>query len=148
LIASLDYPEKEIAEAIRNRQFYQIASEYPFYSTHIDLSRLENLSARKETETRIASHFSSITRQNIKPFHVLIDIPEQISFESNLYIPDEQKIFSSSSTVFSEDTVKKFTSTLRMARIAFHPSIFKMIEGIPDLGEELAKCLEVSYTKI
>jgi len=148
LIASLDYPEKEITEAIRNRQFYQIAFEYPFNSAYIDLSRLENLSARKEAETHIASHFSRITRQNIESFHVLIDIPEQISFESNLFIPDEGKIFSSSSTVFSEDTVKKFTSSLRMARIAFHPSIFKMVEHIPDLGLELAKCLEVSYTEL
>ena len=147
LIASLDYPEKEIAEAIRNRQFYQIAAEYTFYSAHVNLSRLESLSARKEAEIRIASHFSRITRQKIEPFHVLIDIPEQISFESNLFIPDEQKIFSSSSTVFSEDTVKKFTSSLRMARIAFHPSIFKMIERTPDLGEELAKCFEVGYTQ-
>ena len=147
LIASLDYPEREVAEAIRNRMFYQIAAEYPFYSSDTDLSRLENLTARKDAETRIASHFSRITRKSIMPFHVLIDIPERISFESNLYIPDEGKIFSSSSTVFSEDTVKKFTSSLRMARIAFHPSIFGIIEEIPDLSSELAKCLEVSYTQ-
>jgi hypothetical protein len=53
-----------------------------------------------------------------KPYQILIDIPERVSFESDLWIQDENTVFSQSSTVFTSDTVSSFTAKLRKVRCA------------------------------
>lgn len=48
---------------------------------------------------------------------VVIDVPEPISFESDLPIIDTGATFSTSSTVFGPDVVRSFTASLRVLRV-------------------------------
>ena len=70
---------------------------------------------------------------------MLIDVPERITFESDLFIRDEGAPFSESSTVFSREVVARFTASLRMVRLAVHPAVAARIDAVPGLKEELAK---------
>lgn len=139
LLDSLDFPEKSLGSDIRNRRFYSIVAEIPFDTKSTEVSELEDLSARCSAETKLAGFLSRELSCAISPSHVLIDIPERITFESDLFIQDENAVFSDSSTVFSSDVVSRFTASLRMLRVAVHPTVFELIASVPGLPEKLAK---------
>jgi HD superfamily phosphohydrolase len=146
LIESLDFPEKELASSVRNRSFYPVIAEYHFSPDDANMKVLENLEKRSEAERILAEYLTLVTGTAISKTHILIDIPEQISFESDLFIVDENRIFSESSTVFSGNVVNAFTASLRMLRIAIHRSHYQAMEAVSSLNEKLAKCLKLSYT--
>jgi len=148
LIDTLDYPEKELAEAVRTRDFYRVVASYRFNPTDQGMLSLENLGNRTRAEKNLAGYLSLTAGAKIPPEHVLIDIPERISFESNLFITGENREFSDSTTVFTPDVVHNFTSSLRIMRIAVHPSHRECLDRIDGIGLKLAKCLEVGYTDI
>jgi HD superfamily phosphohydrolase len=146
LVDSIDYPERVLARSIRSRAFYETVVEFPFRDSDADMRKLENLEARADAEIAIAETLSTSLGVRIQPYQVLIDIPERISFESSLFVVDEKRAFSDSSTVFSGDTVRKFTESLRMVRIAIEPAIAEKIRGNPGAEAKLAKYFGVSYT--
>jgi HD superfamily phosphohydrolase len=102
---------------ILDKKFYSVILELPFDEKNPNHQLLENLENRSNLEEKIASECGC------KDFQVLIDIPEKISFESDLWIKDENTEFSKSSTVFTPETVKSFTEKLRFIRFAFDTDI-------------------------
>jgi HD superfamily phosphohydrolase len=102
---------------ILDKKFYSVVLEIPFDENNQNHQLLENLENRSKLEEKIASECGC------KDFQVLIDIPEKISFESDLWIKDENTEFSKSSTVFTPETVKSFTEKLRFIRFAFDTDI-------------------------
>lgn len=146
LIESLSFPEKEIGLSIRKHIFYQVIAEFSFTLSDPKMTCLEKLPCRTDAEKRVAGFLSGMVHHPIPSEQIIIDIPESVSFESNLFISDEKKIFNESSTVFSADTVNRFTSALRIMRIAIHPTSYAEVATIAALDEKLAKCLELSYT--
>lgn len=79
--------------------------------------KIENLKERKKVETELA------LKLRAKGFDcnyndIIIDIPENISFEADLYVKDEGCFFPESSTVFTKEIIKEFTNSLRKVRIA------------------------------
>lgn len=107
-----NFLEASCAECVRNRQLYTVVDEVAFdehNELHCNLELLEFRSAKeKELAEKLGIPFEEI----------LIDVPERISFESDLWVQNEKVIFSESSTIFSPETVKSFTSSLRKIRIA------------------------------
>ncbi len=146
LLDSLDYPEKELAASVHSRSFYQVIAEFHFNPEDHNMVILENLYSRSKAEKEIARYLSVLSGTSVTQDCILLDIPERINFESDLFISDEQRIFSESSTVFSKNTVSRFTSSLRKVRIAVHPLLHARLSHISCLDEKLAKCLNVSYT--
>jgi len=146
LAAALPVPEKTLAEDILSRNFFRPIAEYPLDPADPQLSYIENLGKRTVLESEIAELLSRISGQTIIPLQVLIDLPERISFESDLFVTDEGRTFSKSTTVFSGDVVQRFTTSLRIIRIAVHPSAFPRLAVIPGIAEQLAKCIRVGYT--
>lgn len=106
------FPEIICAKGVKNRNLYTVIEEIPFDETNDFHKSLENLDTRYFVELDFAQ------KLGIPPEDILIDVPERISFESDLWIKDENVVFSESSTVFSNETVKSFTSSLRKIRIA------------------------------
>ncbi len=143
LVESLDYPERSLAIDVRKRAFYQVLYEMPFRQNDPGYAALESLETRNAAESDIAKLLADETSLNVNPIDVLIDIPERISFESDLFVVDEGKNFTDSSTVFSAGTVARFTESLRLLRVAVAPRVAKTTEGIPDLRTKLAKCLHL-----
>lgn len=136
-----------IAEKVRNRRFYKILGEFKFESSEQGMCALEDLHARTEAETAAAEYLSRLTGTPIASEDVLIDIPERISFESDLHILDENCSFSASTTVFNPAIVGNFTRSLRMARLAINPDAYDAMGGRFPEPENLARCIGVGYTK-
>jgi HD superfamily phosphohydrolase len=83
--------------------------ELPFDSANEAFVRAASLDTRSTLESELARLGSAA--------EVVIDVPEPISFESDLPIIDTGATFSTSSTVFRPEVVQSFTASLRVLRV-------------------------------
>ena len=127
LLEKSNYPEKKLAEDLRLGKIYHIIAEEAFQSENPKHLDLEDLYKRRTAEETLAEYFSAKTGSKIGSENIIIDIPERISFESNLFIEDENKVFSESSTVFSKEFIKTLVPSLRKIRIAVSDKIYKKV---------------------
>lgn len=127
------FPEIILAQGVAQRQLYKVVAEIKFDPDNSFHHQLENLQLRNEAEEQLAQQLG------IPAPHLLLDIPEQISFESDLWICGEELPFSQSSTVFSSQTVASFTGSLRKIRVAVretgnHENTYKIIARFFELN--------------
>ncbi|MBO4732376.1 MAG: HD domain-containing protein [Spirochaetaceae bacterium] len=115
LLMTADFAEKKCAQLLKERRLYRIIQEIPFDDANPLHKKLEELEFRTNEEKRLA------TENSLKPEDIIIDVPERISFETDLWIYSENKPFSESSTVFSKDTVQNFTKSIRKIRVCTAP---------------------------
>lgn len=130
LLEKTNYPEKKPAEDLKLGKIYHIIAEEPFQNENPKHKDLEDLHKRRTAEESLAEHFSNKTGSKIGSEDIVIDIPERISFESDLFISDEEKIFSESSTVFSKEFIKTLVPSLRKIRIAVSDKIYKKLTNL------------------
>ena len=105
---------------VRDNQLYPCRYEKPFGQDSPKESRLLDLGARTRFEEELSG------RLGVPPHHLIIDIPEPISFESEIPILTEEGSLSSFSQldqIFFHDIGRVFTKSLRKFRIFTHPSI-------------------------
>jgi hypothetical protein len=79
----------------------------------------------------------------VNPLHVLLDIPEAVSFEVNFPVVDGDRIvdYPESDTVFTPHVISDFTSTLRRIRLILGPALASRVRSLTDL---LRESIEVS----
>jgi hypothetical protein len=88
------------------------------------LLSLERLEKREEVEKVLAREL------RISPQQLIIDIPEPISFETDLYVVDEHKLFSDCSTAFTRETVHTFESSVRVTRVFIAPDVQTDVQAL------------------
>jgi len=74
---------------------------------------------------------------NVYVQDIILDIPEPISFETNLLLYESGKPFLSGSTVFTTDTMNAFSRILRITRIFISPEFYVHIKESPHAQEAL-----------
>jgi len=103
-----------LIDSILEGRIYATAAEIP--SDKVDLSVIRETGNRVNFEENLAEKL----RQkgfDIRGEDIIIDIPEPVSFETGLYVIDEQCNFSESSSAFKPETVNAFVKTLYTIRI-------------------------------
>ena len=87
----------------------------PFNKNNPLHCKIENLKERSILEAKISKKIESLSGFSLKPHEIIIDIPENISFEIDVSIIDETNIipYNNSGSVFSENVVKGFCRSLR-----------------------------------
>lgn len=120
---SKDYAPFRLINQVMRRQFFKTVYEVPFDPSNELHQSLCSLDARLRYQERIAAHISNTLNTTLPPHEVVIDIPEQISFEVDLYIKNDDGYvpFVESGSVFSRPVVSGFTAALRQIRL-FLPS--------------------------
>ncbi|MDR1748972.1 MAG: HD domain-containing protein [Spirochaetaceae bacterium] len=150
LIQTCRFTGKKVALNLHERRLYHVVYETPFNGAESGVFRsaesaaqrqLENLDTRSIHEAELAELFSRAMGTELDKTDILIDIPEEISFESDLWVTDEKKTFSRSSTIFREDIIEQFTRSLRILRIAVSPDIGSKIDH-----RKLAEICNMRYT--
>lgn len=104
LLSKLNFNELQCALAVKENKLYETIFEIPFDSNNNFHKKLENLNFRAKFEETLAD------KLKCPLWELVVDIPENISFESNL--------LDNKSTVFSKNTIDSFTKNLRKIRIA------------------------------
>jgi len=72
---------------------------------------------------------------------IIIDIPEPISFETGLYVIDEERNFSESSSAFKTETVNSFKKTLYIIRVFINQKYKESIKTFPQVCSILEEIL-------
>ena len=124
----------DLAEAVRNGRLYSAAAEIPF--SEAEHTCLKDVSNRSRYEEQLADEF----RRSGVPLgsgDIIIDVPESGSFETGLFVLDEQRCFAESSSAFKTGTLNSFVNTLYTIRIFINPLFCKKVETLSELSDIL-----------
>ena len=127
-------PGNTLAEAVRSGHLYTTIAEIPY--TESDHCCLRDIGKRSLHEQMLADEFR---RAGIPlgPDDLIIDLPEPVSFETNLLVSDEQCSFAHSSSAFKTETLDSFVKTLYTIRIFVNPDYCEKIETLHELSDIL-----------
>ena len=126
--------------AVRDGQFYVPAAEFHYDEKFH--SALSGINRRTEFEKSLAQALSEKVKK-ITEDKLIIDIPEPISFESDLYIVDRNCFFPESSSVFKEQMINSLVKSLRVIRVFVDKAVFleKTEKDILQITEKWLKLL-------
>jgi hypothetical protein len=94
-----------------------------------------DLELRGRLESAVARRLSKKLAREVTPEDIILDVPEQISFEAVFPVVTEEGFVSypDSGTVFTPNVVKDFTRTLRRMRLIVDPAIAERIGDTDEL---------------
>jgi hypothetical protein len=108
-----------LARKVRDGRLYLEAAALPFdEGRHQPLLKIEN---RSQYEKALADTLSGSLGKSIPADDLIIDVPEPISFETGLFVVDEEKFFSESSSAFKAEMVDALVKSLHIIRIFIDP---------------------------
>jgi HD superfamily phosphohydrolase len=114
-----------LPEAVREGKLYVCAEEIPFLNEkHAALLPIDS---RSRYEEQLTEYLRSVGMQ-ICADDLIIDMPEPVSFETGLYVPDEGQYFSETTSVFKMEMVKSLINTLYTIRLFVNPNIEEKIK--------------------
>jgi len=120
-----------LAQAVQNGKLYSVAAEIPFNQQ--DHAGLKDIAGRSCHEEQLAGEF----RRAGVPLggnDLIIDVPEPVSFETGLFVFDENRSFAESSSAFKTTTLDSFVKTLYTIRVFINPDFYEKVETLPELS--------------
>jgi hypothetical protein len=135
LMAGRSHPLFALAGQVRRGCLFPMAAEFPYdEALHGGLQDIKN---RSRYEAALGEEFSRALGIRLLPGELIIDLPEPVTFETGLYVNDENRCFAESSGAFKAETVESFIKTLRVIRIFIDPEHEKKIKSYAGLNEIL-----------
>jgi len=119
-----------LIHAVREGRIFITAAEISY--KNVDLTVLRKIKQRSQLEEELACRLRA-NGLEIMAEDIIIDIPEPISFETGLYVFDENCSFSESSSAFKTETVEAFIQTLYTIRVYFNQKYKESIKTFSDL---------------
>ena len=130
-----DSSNENLIEAVRQGKIYATAAEISHEKADLPVSiwdSVREISKRAVFEQKLTEELKKeglkITEEDI-----IIDIPEPISFETGLYVLDEERSFSESSSAFKTETVNAFKKTLYIIRVFINQKYKETIKTFPQV---------------
>ena len=123
-----------LVETVWNGGLYSTIAEIPF--NEADHACLKDIHGRSRREELLAGEF----RRAGVPLgrdDLIIDVPEPVSFETGLFVLDENCSFTESSSAFKTETLLSFVKTLYTIRIFVNPEFSGKIETLSGLYDIL-----------
>jgi len=123
-----------LAESVWNGKLYSVVAELSYEDEKHSV--LKDIGKRLAYEERLAGKFRS-AGVPLEPSDVIIDLPEPVSFETDLFVRDENRGFAESTSAFKNETLNSFVRTLYTVRIFVNPDFREKVETIPPLCDIL-----------
>jgi len=120
------FPSFSLAMRVREGNLY---AESASFSYSDDEKHLECIEKRRVREAALAEELSGALGKTIDADSIIIDVPEPVSFETDLFVRDENCTFGESSSAFKKSAVEAFVRSLRTVRI-FTASPLNIPKGI------------------
>ena len=121
-------------ESLWEGRLYAAAAELPFSGT--DYACLRDIRSRSRYEARLAAEIRA-AGVPLQAEHLIIDVPEPVSFETGLWVLDEERPFVESSSAFKAETLSSFVKTLYTIRIFVEPVFEQKLKTLPALYDIL-----------
>jgi HD superfamily phosphohydrolase len=103
-----------LVESVREGRIFATAVEIPL--DQVDIDAVQDIKKRAHLEEKLACELNR-EGSNFSGEDFIIDVPEPVSFETGLFVTDEGRSFSESSSAFKTETVNSFIRTLYTVRI-------------------------------
>ncbi len=134
ILAKKDYPPFSVIGKVMKRDFYKSVMEIAYDPDNPFHRKLTGLQFRHNLSEKIASHLSKGAGVSVPPASVIIDIPEEISFEVDMKISEEnrERPFSDSKSVFTPSVVEGFTGSLRKIRLFIPEKLTEIMDTYED----------------
>ena len=129
------FPYHRLIRNVANRRLFKSVWEIPFNPSRPEQEELLSLKKRFDRESAIAQGLRSRGIE-ARPEEIIIDIPEEITFDISLPIiteEEEELRFPALSTVFTSPVVKSFTKNLRKLRLFAAPHLMGKLPPPQDL---------------
>jgi HD superfamily phosphohydrolase len=123
-----------LAQAVWEGKLYSVAAEIPF--NEADHACLKDIRKRSQFEVHLAEEFRRLGVP-LGDSGLIIDVPEPFSFETGLFVVDENCGFTGSSSVFKAEILDSFVKTLYTVRIFVHADFCKKVETLLNLSDIL-----------
>ncbi|MDR2394694.1 MAG: HD domain-containing protein [Treponema sp.] len=121
LLSEQEDPRFALGKKVQDGRLYVVAAEFPYDG--VCHQELIDISSRSQHEEALAADFFRVLGLPLGSQEVIIDIPEQITFETGLYVSDEGCYFEQSSGIFKAETVQAFIKSLQVIRIFADPAV-------------------------
>ncbi len=121
--------EFELIRRVYNRNLHKTVLTIPFDSENPVHSSLEDLEQRAIREDFIRAELADMIGLPVGENDMILDIPENISFEMKMMVADgsELRSYSAVPSVFTPEVVHQFVSSLRKIRLALSPELHEKI---------------------
>ena len=119
----------KLVEYVREGKIYATAAEIS--PKKADFQAIRNFKDRVKFEEKLAEELRRDGLEEIRGEDIIIDIPEPVSFETGLFIADEKRDFSESSSAFKPQTVDAFIQTLYTIRVFINQNYKENIKTFP-----------------
>jgi len=119
-----------LVESVKEGRIFATAAEIPVNSANN--IKIKEIDARSRLEQELAKELNK-KGVNITEKDIIIDIPEPVSFETGLFVLDEERCFSESSSAFKTETVNSFIETLYTIRIFCDQKFKQKLKTFSDL---------------
>ena len=123
--ADLSFPAAALIRRVLDRRLYKCIAEEPFDAELPGHRALLDLGERERRESELGRELSHMCGVSAGSESVIIDIPEPISFETDLEVSGGSglRAFSMSGSVFDGSVVDRFSRALRKLRIIVPPEL-------------------------
>ena len=125
-----------LVESVREGRIFATAAE--FSGEQVDLASIREIGGRARLEERIAVEMGKNGAQ-IRGEDIIIDIPEPVSFETGLFVADEKRGFSESSSAFKTEVVNSLVQTLYTVRIFVDQKYRQILKTFPQVCSKILK---------
>ena len=123
-----------LPEAVQKGKLYVCAGETPFVREQH--ACLLDINSRSHFEEQLAEQLQAAGIQ-LCANDLIIDMPEPVSFETGLYVQDEEQYFGESSSAFKSEMVESLIKTLYTIRIFINPDIEQKVKTFSKLCDIL-----------
>jgi HD superfamily phosphohydrolase len=117
-VSKLGTPQFEpfsLAAQVRDGKLFSEAASFPY--DEAQHSALRDIEKRRAQGEALATETGRVTGKNISAESLIIDVPEPVSFETELFVRDEDRPFGESSSAFKKSTLEAFVRSLQTVRI-------------------------------
>jgi len=134
-LEKVDKVSLRMATMVQEGRLWPSILEIPI---EVDTSKLQvGWETREALEQGLSDMFSSILGCSVSVDQLILDIPEPISFETDLVLYESGKPFLMGPTVFTMDTMNAFVKNLRVIRIFVEEELYEPIKESKQLQETL-----------
>ena len=133
-----------LIRAVYNRELFSTIITLDFDADNPAHSALEDLAERSKTEDSIRASLEESLGMSIMDSEIIVDIPENISFEADIMIRDGEKIekYASTPSVFTSEVIDQFIRSLRKIRVAVSGKIAEKIHNPSLIQQRIFQALD------
>jgi len=123
--ATRSEPAFELIRRVHDRQLFLPVCDIQYHEERPEHRRLLELNERQRVTQRLVAEIGHRTGGSVNPLHVILDIPESVSFEVQFPVISDGTVldYPDAGTVFTPHVISDFTRTLRRIRLILEPTL-------------------------